>query len=331
MNIGTPLTQFIIEEQRNYPEATGRFTELLVELTVAGKIIAREVNKAGLAQVMGLTGRKNVHGEEVQKLDEFANATIIRSIEYLGILAAVASEEMEEIHIVPAEGGGEYVLVFDPLDGSSNIDVNVGIGTIFSIFRRQNGTSGAALEEDFLRSGKEQVCAGYMIYGSSTMLVYTTGRGVHGFTLDPTIGEFLLSHENIKTPERGSIYSVNEANSTVWEEGMRRYIGSLKAPRSDGKSYKARYVGSLVADFHRNLLKGGVFLYPADATTGKGKLRLLYEAAPLALIVRQAGGLASNGREPILEIQPTDIHQTVPLIIGSKLDVEEAESYLRSG
>jgi fructose-1,6-bisphosphatase I len=330
MNIGTPLTRFIIEEQRDFPEATGRFTRLLVELTVAGKIIAREVNKAGLAQVMGLTGRKNIHGEEVQKLDEFANATIIRHIEYLGILAAVASEEMEEIHIVP-DKGGEYVMVFDPLDGSSNIDVNVGIGTIFSIFRRKNGASVDSLETDFLRKGQDQVCAGYMIYGSSTMLVYTTGRGVHGFTLDPTIGEFLLSHENIKIPERGSIYSVNEANSTVWEEGMRAYIESLKSPGAGGRSYKARYVGSLVADFHRNLLKGGIFLYPADATTGKGKLRLLYEAAPLALVVRQAGGLASTGREPILEIQPKDIHQTVPLVIGSKLDVEEVESYLRSG
>ena len=328
MDIGTPLTRFIIEEQRNFPEATGRFTNLLVELTVAGKIIAREVNKAGLAQVMGITGRKNVHGEEVQKLDEFANATIIRSIEYMEILAAVASEEMEEIHIVPGDNGGEYVLVFDPLDGSSNIDVNVGIGTIFSIFRRQKGAS-QALEMDFLRTGKEQVCAGYMIYGSSTMLVYTTGRGVHGFTLDPTIGEFLLSHEDIKIPERGSIYSVNEANSAVWEEGMRSYIDSLKVPGRSGTPYKARYVGSLVADFHRNLLKGGVFLYPADAGTGKGKLRLLYEAAPLALVVREAGGLASTGREPILDIQPTDIHQTVPLIIGSKLDVEEAESHLK--
>ena len=328
MDIGTPLTRFIVEEQRKFPEATGRFTRLLVELTVAGKIIAREVNKAGLAQVMGITGRKNVHGEEVQKLDEFANATIIRSIEYMGILAAVASEEMEDIHIVPGDNEGEYVLVFDPLDGSSNIDVNVGIGTIFSIFRRQKGAS-QALETDFLRTGKEQVCAGYMIYGSSTMLVYTTGRGVHGFTLDPTIGEFLLSHEDIKTPERGSIYSVNEANSAVWEEGMRSYIESLKVPRQSGSPYKARYVGSLVADFHRNLLKGGVFLYPADAGTGKGKLRLLYEAAPLALVVREAGGLASTGREPILDIQPTDIHQTVPLIIGSKLDVEAAESHLK--
>ena len=329
MDIGTPLTRFIIEEQRDYPEATGGFTRLLVELTVAGKIISREVNKAGLARVMGLTGRKNVHGEEVQKLDEFANATIIRSIEHLGILAAVASEEMEDIHIVPADNGGEYVLVFDPLDGSSNIDVNVGIGTIFSIFRRKAENASQALEPDFLRTGKEQVCAGYMIYGSSTMLVYTTGRGVHGFTLDPTIGEFLLSHEDIKIPERGSIYSVNEANSRVWEKGMQRYVESLKASDSTDRSYKARYVGSLVADFHRNLLKGGIFLYPADATTGKGKLRLLYEAAPLALVVRQAGGLASTGREPILDIQPTDIHQTVPLVIGSKLDVQEVESYLR--
>ena len=328
MRTGTPLTQFIIEDQRNFPEATGRFTRLLIELTVAGKIIAREVNKAGLAEVMGITGKKNVHGEEVQKLDEFANATIIRSIEYLEILAAVASEEMEEIHIIPADqDGGEYVLVFDPLDGSSNIDVNVGIGTIFSIYRKKNNTI-KTLTEDFLRKGNEQVCAGYMIYGSSTMLVYTTGRGVYGFTLDPTIGEFFLSHEDIKIPERGAIYSVNEANSPFWEPGMQGYIKSLKVAEK-GKSYKARYVGSLVADFHRNLLKGGVFLYPADAATGKGKLRLLYEAAPLAFVVSQAGGLASTGRKPILDIQAQDIHETVPLVIGSKLDVEEAESFMR--
>ena len=271
MEIGTTLTRFIIEEQRNYPEATGDFTGLLIELTKAGKIIAREVNKAGLAETMGLTGHTNLHGEAVQKLDEYANATIIKSTNHTGHLAGMGSEEMEEIYQVSdRHPRGEYILLFDPVDGSSNIDVNVSIGTIFSMYRRKSAAGGAELE-DFLRQGREQVCAGYLIYGSSTMLVYTTGRGVHGFTLDPTIGEFLLSHEDIAIPPRGKTYSANESYYNRWPPGVRHYVDYLKEEDEEtGRPYSARYIGSLVADFHRNLLKGGIFLYPGKVKSPPG-------------------------------------------------------------
>lgn len=330
MEKGTTLTRFIIEEQRKYPRATGDFTELLSELMTAAKIIAREVNKAGLAEILGITGRINVHGEAVQKLDEFANATIIRTVDHTGHLAGLASEEMDTIYHIPDKHPlGKYILFFDPVDGSSNIDVNVNIGTIFSIYLKKS--SGAkATEEDFLQRGSEQLCAGYVIYGSSTMLVYTTGQGVHGFTLDPTIGEFLLSHENIATPRRGNIYSANESYYPHWDRGVQRYLNYLKEKdKPTGRPYTARYIGSLVADFHRNLLKGGVFLYPADAKSPHGKLRLLYEASPLAFIVEQAGGRASTGHQRILDISPTELHQRVPLIIGSPEDVEEAEAFIQ--
>ncbi len=324
MEKGTTLTRFIIEQHRHNPDLG--FTELLSELTVAGKIIAREVNKAGLAVTMGLTGRTNVHGEQVQKLDEFANATIIKTTDHTGHLAGMASEEMEDIYHIPDKHPrGNFILVFDPVDGSSNIDVNVSIGTIFSIYRRKSSGSRATVE-DFLRRGSEQVCAGYIIYGSSTMLVYTSGQGVHGFTLDPTLGEFLLSQENITIPQRGRYYSANESNYPAWDLGVRQYIDHL---RQADPPYSARYIGSLVADFHRNLLKGGVFLYPGDAKSPQGKLRLIYEASPLAFIVEQAGGRASTGRQPILEIQPEALHQRVPLIIGSPDDVAAAEGFIQ--
>ena len=326
MELGTNFTRFLIEEQRQHPGATGEFTELINQLLTAAKIIAREVNKAGLADVFGLTGRTNVHGEEVQKLDEFANSLIIRTTDHSGHLSGMASEEMEEFYPIPDKHPrGNYILLFDPVDGSSNIDVNVSIGTIFSVYRRK-GVTGAADLSDFLRRGSEQVVAGYIIYGSSTMLVYTTGSGVHGFTLDPSIGEFLLSHEDIRIPSRGKIYSANESNSASWDTGVQRYIEHLKQPDSD---YTARYIGSLVSDFHRNLLKGGIFLYPADVRSPNGKLRLLYEAAPLALIVEQAGGLASTGDRRVLDIQPTELHQRVPLVIGSREDVAEAEAFMQ--
>ena len=329
MELGTNFTRFLIEEQRRHPEATGEFTELVTHLLTVAKIISREVNKAGLAELFGFTGRTNVHGEDVQKLDEVANTLIMRTSEHTGHLVGMASEELEEIYPIPEEHPrGKYILLFDPVDGSSNIDVNVSIGTIFSIYRRNQEGSGAAGLSEFLRKGSEQVVAGYIIYGSSTMLVYTTGRGVHGFTLDPSVGEFLLSHESIRIPERGSIYSVNEGNYWGWEPGVQRYIDHLKKPDS-GKPYSARYVGSLVADFHRNLLKGGIFLYPAHVNAPEGKLRLLYEASPLGYIVEQAGGLASTGTHRVLDIKPTELHQRVPLVIGSKEDVEEAESYMK--
>ena len=330
MEVGTTLTRFIIEQQRNYPNATGEFTNLLIELTKAGKIIAREVNKAGLAETMGLTGHINVHGEEVQKLDEFANATIIKATDHTGQLAGVVSEEMRGIHQIPDPLlRGDYVLVADPVDGSSNIDVNVSIGTIFSIYRRRR-QGGAAQLDDFLRKGSEQLCAGYIIYGSSTMLVYSTGQGVHGFTLDPTIGEFLLSHEGIAMPPRGRIYSVNESYYNRWDVGVQRYVDYLKEENKEaGRPYSARYIGSLVADFHRNMLKGGIFLYPGEVNAPQGKLRLVYEAAPLAFVAQQAGGAASTGQQAILDMKAEELHQRVPLIIGSAEDVEEAEAFIQ--
>ncbi len=327
MSIGMTLTKFLLEEQRRYPDSSGNFTALFSDLAVAAKIISREVNRAGLIDILGATGAKNTHGEDVQKLDEYANATLIRTMEHGGHLAGMASEEMEEVlRIDPKYPKGCYLLLFDPLDGSSNIDVNVSVGTIFSILRCPEPDAEIS-QKDFLQPGAGQVAAGYILYGSSTMFVYTTGNGVHGFTLDPGVGEFLLSHENIRIPEKGKIYSINEGNSKHWTDGVSRYIGKLK---SNEKDYSARYVGSLVSDFHRNLLKGGIFLYPADRKSKNGKLRLLYEANPLALIVEQAGGMASTGEKRILDVIPTELHQRTPLIIGSKLDVLEAESFLRA-
>ncbi|NKB71734.1 MAG: class 1 fructose-bisphosphatase [Candidatus Latescibacteria bacterium] len=323
MQKGTTLTRFLIEEQRRYPQATGAFTALLLALTTAGKIIAQEVNKAGLGECLGLTGQANVHGEEVQKLDEYANQTILSAVEHTGYLAGMASEEMEGIYHIPDEfPSGKYILLFDPVDGSSNIDVNISIGTIFSLYEKQNGGPRAQLE-DFLQPGRQQVGAGYLIYGSSTMLVYSTGYGVHGFTLDPSIGEFLLSHENITIPQEGRIYSVNESYYGRWGAGEQRLVDCLKE-----RGHTARYIGSLVADFHRNLLKGGLFLYPAETDKPEGKLRLMYEAAPLAYLVEQAGGRASTGSQAILDVEPQQLHQRVPLIVGSANDVAAAEHYI---
>lgn len=326
MEIGTTLTHFILEEERRFPGATGEFTALLNDIATVAKIISREVNKAGLADILGVTGRRNVSGEAVQKLDEFANETMLKILGPTGRLVGMASEEMEDIYQIPEPyPKGKYVLLFDPLDGSSNIDVNVAVGTIFSIYRRKSAGSQASLE-DFLQPGRDQVCAGYVIYGSSTMLVYTTGSGVHGFTLDPSVGEFLLSHENIRIPRKGKIYSINESYARYWHEHTRRYVESVKA------THNCRYVGTLVADFHRNLLKGGIFLYPEDTKDPKkpyGKLRLLYEASPMAFLAEQAGGLATTGTERILDIRPTELHQRVPLIVGSAEDVEAYESLCR--
>ena len=329
MQLGTTFTRCISQEQRAHPQATGEFTKLIGELLIAAKIIAREVNKAGLAENLGLTGRTNVHGEEVQKLDEFANATIIGTTDHSGHLAGMASEEMEDIYRIPDKyPRGNYVLLFDPVDGSSNIDVNVSIGTIFSVHRK--ASLDGVTKEDFLQKGSEQVCAGYVIYGSSTMLVYTSGQGVHGFTLDPTIGEFLLSHENIRIPARGKIYSANESYYPGWQPGVKRYVDYLKEPdKATGRPYSARYIGSLVSDFHRNMLKGGIFMYPPDEKSPRGKLRLLYEASPLAFIAAHAGGKASDGETGILEIQPRELHERVPLFIGSAEDVDTAVEFIQ--
>jgi fructose-1,6-bisphosphatase I len=321
------VQQHILDEERLHPGATGDFTALLTSLTLAAKIISREVNKAGLVRILGETGDVNVHGEAVQKLDEFAQQTIVRAMGHNGHLCVMASEESENIIPIPAGSKkGKYVLMFDPLDGSSNIDVNASIGTIFSIHRRVTNHSPDGRLEDCLQKGIDQIAAGYFIYGSSTMMVYTTAHGVYGFTLDPSLGEFLLSHENIRIPSRGRIYSINEGNLHAWDEGTRRFIAYVKDEQKErGHPYSLRYIGSLVADFHRNLLKGGIFLYPGP----RGKLRLLYEAAPLAMVVEQAGGAASTGVDRILDIQPTSLHQKVPLIIGSRDDVREYNQFYR--
>ena len=321
------VQQHILDEERLHPGATGDFTALLTSLTLSAKIISREVNKAGLVKILGETGDVNIHGESVQKLDEFAQHTICVAMGHNGHLCVMASEESADIIPIPGESKkGKYVLMFDPLDGSSNIDVNASIGTIFSIHRRVTNHSPDGSVEDCLQKGYDQIAAGYFIYGSSTMMVYTTGHGVHGFTLDPSLGEFLLSHENIRTPTRGKMYSINEGNMSSWDEGTRRYIDYVKEDRKDrGHPYTLRYIGSLVADFHRNLLKGGIFLYPGP----KGKLRLLYEAAPLAMVVEQAGGAATTGAERILDIQPTSLHQRVPLIIGSREDVRDYNKFYK--
>ena len=318
------LERFIIEQERLHPEATGDFPRLLQNITLAAKVISREVNKAGLVDILGTTGLINVQQEEVQKLDVFANQTIKESLDHTGYLCVMATEEDEDIVPIPEQfTTGKYVAMFDPLDGSSNIDVNVSIGTIFSIYKRVT-ESGPGTREDCLQVGTKQICAGYVLYGSSTMMVFTTGAGVHGFTLDPSIGEFLLSHDHIQIPRRSKIFSANMGNYDYWDEPTRRYVKGLLGRDNDlGKPYSLRYIGSLVADFHRNLLKGGIFLYPADTKDPKkpkGKLRLLYEANPMAFIGEQAGGMATTGTERILEGEPVDLHMRVPLNIGSAED-----------
>jgi fructose-1,6-bisphosphatase I len=324
------LGQFIIQEERKHPEASGEFTSLLSDIALAAKLINREVVRAGLVDILGYTGGENVHGEKVQKLDRFAHQVIHSVLGSTGQLAVLASEEDEDIVPVPdGQPVGKYVVNFDPLDGSSNINANVNIGTIFSILPRLT-RRGPGTVEDCLQAGRRQVAAGYVMYGSSTMLVFTTGDGVHGFTFEPSLGEFLLSHPSIQIPPRGRIYSTNEGNYIRWDEGVKRYIDWLK--RDDpatGRPYSARYVGSLVADFHRNLLYGGVFLYPADKKSPNGKLRVLYEAAPLAFVAEQAGGLASDGTRRIMEIPPASLHQRTPLIIGSPQDVRECVDFIQ--
>jgi len=327
------IERHIIDQERQHPAATGAFSSILYEIALAAKIIAREVKMAGLIDILGGTDRTNVHGEEVKKLDEWAHDVIFRALDHGGHLCCMASEEADGIMSIPDRfETGNYVLLYDPLDGSSNIDANVSIGTIFSLHRRlSTGRDGNA--SDCLQPGRRQVAAGYVVYGSSTMLVYCTGAGVHGFTLDPSIGEFLLSHRDIRIPTPPQrIYSVNEGNYSRWSPGQQRLIDHLKGiDGHSGQAFTARYIGSLVADFHRNLLYGGLFMYPGDAKNRDGKLRLLYEAAPLAFICEAAGGRASDGRTDILDIAPLALHQRTPLFIGSREFVDLAESYLREG
>jgi fructose-1,6-bisphosphatase I len=327
---GWTLERFLSERQRAFPDATGDFTLLFQQLALAGKIISSRVNQAGLAGLLGHTGKTNIQGETVQKMDEFANNTLIHCLEAGGQVCLMASEEVDDPIPIPTRfPRGRYVLMFDPLDGSTNIDVNISIGTIFSVHRRLSEGNDPGLR-DCLQLGTKQVAAGYIIYGSSCMFVFTSGHGVHGFTLDPSVGEFFLSHPDIKMPERGKLYSVNEGNEAVWDPRVRDWVKWLKTPdKATGKPYSGRYIGTLVADMHRTLMKGGVFAYPADAKNKNGKLRLLYEASPMALIAAQAGGLASTGEQAILDVVPTELHQRVPLYIGSKLDVLDAIERVR--
>jgi fructose-1,6-bisphosphatase I len=325
------LERHIIENERRFPEATGELSALLSDLALAAKIISLEVNKAGLVDILGFTGDTNIHGEQVKKLDVFAHEMLIRAMDHGGHLCVMASEEEEQLIHIPAHRRiGKYVLLFDPLDGSSNIDVNISIGTIFSIYKRKSAGEDAGRLEDCLQKGSEQIAAGYIVYGSSTILVYSTGNGVYGFTLDPSVGEFLLSHENIRIPTKGRIYSINEGNYLYWEDGLKKYIKYLQQhDKETGRPYTGRYIGSLVADFHRNMIYGGIFMYPKDNRNPNGKLRLMYECNPLAFIVEQAGGKASDGYTRILDIQPKELHQRVPLFIGSLHDMRIAEEFVQ--
>ncbi|HMP93029.1 MAG TPA: class 1 fructose-bisphosphatase, partial [Phnomibacter sp.] len=322
------LDEFTIQDLRNYPLATGELSGLLRSIGLACKRINAEVNRAGLVDILGALGTENVQGEEVQKLDEFANNTLIDLLNHSIYCAGVGSEENDDIVIFDdrLSNNSKYVLLMDPLDGSGNIDVNVSIGTIFSVFKRVTPLGTPAKLEDFLQPGREQIAAGYVIYGSSTMLVYATRRGVNGFTLDPSVGEFCLSHPDIKCPEHGKFYSANYGNFGKYSKGVQQYLeGCENKTKEQGGPYTQRYIGSMVADIHRNLIKGGIFMYPGTTDKPNGKLRLLYECNPLAFIVEKAGGLATNGQQRVLDVQPSHLHQRSPLFIGSRLMMEELQ------
>lgn len=330
----TTLHEFIMDRQSHFPYATGELSRLLGDIAVASKMVNKDVRRAGLLEnFLGAEGTTNVQGEEQQKLDVIADNQFIRMFQAGGEVCGIASEENDDFMAFDNETSknGKYVVLFDPLDGSSNIDVNVSIGTIFSIYRRKSEIGTLATLEDMMQPGDEQIAAGYVIYGSSTMLVYTTGHGVNGFTLDPSIGEFCLSHPDMKMPEMGRIYAMNEGNVNICDPGIKEYIETKCQQILEGahRPYSGRYIGSLVADFHRNLIKGGIYIYPSTTVDPEGKLRLLYECNPLAFIAEQAGGLATTGHERILSIQPTRLHQRVPYFIGSKKMVEQAMSFLK--
>ena len=323
------LARFITETQAGHPAATGEFSALLVQIGLAGKILTRDLRRAGLLDILGATGETNVQGEAVKKLDTIANETLIKVFQHTGLVCALASEEMEKpLFLSENWPHGKYMLLFDPLDGSSNTDVNMPMGTIFSVLR-YGGAAGPAAE-DLVRGGTQQVAAGYLMYGSSTVLVFTSGKGVHEFTLDPDLGEYLLSKEGIRMPMKGAVYSANEGNVCKWVPGVRRFIDYLKeADKPTARPYTLRYSGCLVADVHRLLTGGGIYLYPAETNKPEGKLRLLYEANPLAMVVEQAGGRASTGAERIMAITPEALHQRVPLLIGSGDDVAMAEAFIQ--
>ncbi|WP_425152624.1 class 1 fructose-bisphosphatase [Candidatus Palauibacter sp.] len=325
----TTVEHFIAEQEREHPKATGAFTDILLGISLAAKVISAAVNRAGLIDILGVSGAENVHGETVQKLDDYANRVLVSVLGRCGSLSGMISEEEEGfIHIPESRDPGPYIIAFDPLDGSSNIDVNISVGTIFSVYRKRS-TGKRVRKSDLLQPGSAQLAAGYVLYGSSTMLVFTTGAGVHGFTLDPGIGEFLLSYRNMKIPSPGkNIYSINEAYHDQWTPGQQRLVERFRRPPTGGAPFSARYVGSMVADFHRTLLRGGIFMYPRTREKPEGKLRLLYEVAPMALLCEQAGGRASDGRRRVLDLEPSGLHQCVPTFIGSPDLVEMAERFL---
>ena len=325
----TTIERHILDEQAAFPDAGGDLTSLLYDLAVAGKLIASHTTRAGLADILGAVGSTNVQGEEVQKLDVYAHRTIFQLTDHTGRLAVMGSEEEENLIPIPEKYPiGKYVLLFDPLDGSSNIDFNVSVGTIFSIFKRKTPWGRPGTLEDILQRGRDLVAAGYIVYGSSTIMVYSTGNGVNGFTLDPSIGEFLLSHPNIRLPQKPKYYSANQGYQSNWSEGVQRFTRWLRGEEGAERSLSLRYIGSMVADIHRTLLSGGIFYYPVDAKSPRGKLRMLYEAMPMSFIIEQAGGYASTGSSPILDIQPTELHQRTPLYVGNRDLVEKAEEFI---
>lgn len=328
----TTLGEFVIDRQTDFQYATGELSRLLSAIRLAAKIVNREVNKAGLVDILGETGVENIQGETQQKLDVFADEIFLEAIRVRGDVCGIGSEEQDEYIAFENERSkqGKYILLIDPLDGSSNIDVNVSIGTIFSIYRRVSPYGTKATKEDFLQEGRKQVAAGYVIYGSSTMLVFATGNGVNGFTYDPSIGVFYLSHPDMKIPEDGQVYSINEGNYVHFPEGVKKYIKYCQdEDEATNRPYTSRYIGSLVADFHRNLIKGGIYIYPTSKKAPSGKLRLLYECNPMAYLIEQAGGTATDGKNNILDIKPIDLHQRTPLFIGSKKMVEKAHDFVK--
>ena len=323
------LEEYIIQSQNRFPGATGELSQLLRDISLAAKIISREVNKAGITNILGVDGSTNIHGEAVKKLDIFADQQLISALDRSLITCMVISEENDGI-VKLSSKGGKYIVYLDPLDGSSNIDVNVSIGSIFSIYMREARFNGNLREDDALQPGTKQVAAGYVLYGSSTILAYTTGLGVSVFTLDPSIGEFILSDRSIKMPDHGPIYSINEGSYNSWDLGLKKYIKYCQEEDAEtGRPYSARYIGSMVADIHRTLIKGGIFIYPHSSKYPNGKLRLMYECNPLSFTIEQAGGKATNGSKRIMEIEPTSIHQQTPIYIGSKDNVDKVTEFLQ--
>lgn len=325
------LGEFIVAKQHDFPHASGELSSLIGSIKLAAKIVNREINKAGLVDITGASGEENIQGEQQQKLDLYANDKFKAALENRGQVCGVASEEEDEAVAFnkALNKDAKYVVLMDPLDGSSNIDVNVSVGTIFSIYRRISPIGTPPTEEDFLQPGSQQVAAGYIIYGSSTMLVYSTGNGVHGFTYDPSLGVFCLSHEDMKIPQNGNIYSINEGNYIRFPEGIKQYLKYCQeiCPE-ENRPYTSRYIGSLVADFHRNLLKGGIYLYPSTQAYPNGKLRLLYECNPMAMLIEEAGGKATDGEMRILDLKPTELHQRVPFFVGSTNMVDKVQDFL---